>query len=109
MSFRPAKQLGGALAGLALCVSSTAAGATSTISPMVALSAFGTAQSSGAVLPVVDQPAPAAEPAYVPPPAEGGPSLLVLLGGLALVVGLAALVFSGDSDGDIDLPPFSPD
>ena len=141
LSLAPTKQIAGALMGLALCVSSTAAGAATTavpsISPLVALSAFGTAQSSsaicattvqgaaittaaaqaapgaGCVLPVVDQPVPVAQTtsaAHVPVVEPGGIGLLLpVLGGLALFAALSALVLSGDEDGDINFPPVSPD
>ena len=138
---RPVKKLAGAVIGLALCISSTAAGAavapTSSISPLVALSVFGTQESSstvcaaalqgattiaaaaqapgaGCVLPVVDAPVPVAQPAPPPPPyyaAVEQPNfgLLPVLLGLAAIAGIAALVLSNDGDGDIDLPGISPD
>lgn len=140
---RPVKKLSGAVIGLALCISSTAAGAAATpassISPLVALSAFGTQASSsavcaaalqgttvlaaaaqapapgtGCVLPAVDAPVPVAQPAPPPPPVYAAveqPSfgLLPVLLGLAAIAGIAALLLSDDEDGDIDLPGASPD
>ena len=135
MTKKSMKTVFGGLVGFALCASSTVAiAATSrsaavpnpaSISPFVALSAFGTMQSrsavcatavgaagaaaaagqatSGCVLPVLDPVAPAvfeaapvAPVAYAPVAAEGY-SLFPLLAGLALVAGLAAfLLFDND-------------
>lgn len=127
LSSRPLKQSAGALMGIALCVSSTAAGAAATpvlpvapINPMVALSAFATPLSASAVRSTVNPSA-----ASLPMTAavvqdtddyDDGPSgigLLGVLAGLALFVGLTALILgSGDDDGEINLPldpPVSPD
>lgn len=117
---RPVKQAAGALIGLALCVSSTAAGATvvptSSISPLVALSAFGTQASSsavcaaalqgattvaaaaqasapgtGCVLPVVDAPVPVAQPAPPPPLPVYAVAEEPGFGLLPVLLGLAAI------------------
>lgn len=137
------KKLAGGFVGVALCVSSTVAGAAVTpppsISPLVALSAFGTQASSsavcatalqgttaiaaaaqgpapapGCVLPVVDAPVPVAQSAPPPPPVYAAveqPSfgLLPVLLGLAAIAGLAALLLADDDADDIDLPGASPD
>jgi len=135
------KPVAGVLVGVALCFSSTAAVASTvpaarapiapfSISPFVALSAYGTMQSreavcaagvgaagvaaaagqapaQGCVLPVLDPVAPVAvETAPVAPvavaPAGGfGFGVGALLAGLALVAGLAAVLLK---DGDGNLP-----
>ena len=125
---------------VALCASPALASASalasqpSTISPMIALSIFGsqasaaalcgssattmaasaaaTAQSpvGGCVLPVVDAPpvVPIAEaPPFVPAPvAVSGFGIAPVLLGLAGIAVLAALIFSQDNDNDND-PPVS--
>jgi len=135
------KPVAGVLVGVALCFSSTAAVASTvpaarapiasfSISPFVALSAYGTMQSreavcaagvgaagvaaaagqapaQGCVLPVLDPVAPVVvEPTPVAPvavaPAGGfGLGVGALLAGLALVAGLAAVLLK---DGDGNLP-----
>lgn len=121
LSSRPAKQFAGFLMGLTLCVSSTAAGAattsTTSISPLVALSAFGTPASASAVRPVV----PMANAATLPMTAAAvqgdydnrrGASdwvpLLILLGAFA---GVMVFILSDDNDGHIRIgdEPVSPD
>jgi len=122
LSVRPAKQFAGAMMGIALCVSSTAAGAAATpasslapMSPLVALSAFATPLSASAVSSTLNQPSAAslqmsAAAAQGAPDGYEQPVLPVLLA-LAGFLALTALVLSGDEDGDIDLPlpPMSPD
>ena len=121
LSSRPAKQLAGAVMGLALCVSSTAAGAAATpsssISPLVALSAFGTATSASAVRPVV----PMANAATLPMTAaavqgdyddrRGAPNWVPLLIFLGAFVAVMIFVLSDDDGGHIDIggEPVSPD
>ena len=124
LSSRPGKQLAGALIGLALCVSSTAAGAATAkpstqISPLVALSAFGTSASASAVRPAVSQPSAAnlqmtaaavqGSPAYAYE--ESRASLLPVLIGLAVFVAWTIYILTRDEDGEIRLPtdPVSPD
>ena len=114
---KPVKQIAGAIVGLALCVGSTAAGATATpaspISPLVALSAFGTQASSsavcatavqgtaavaavaqapapgaGCVLPVMDTAVPVAQPTAAPIYAAVQQPTF---GVLPILLGLAAL------------------
>ena len=138
----------GVLVGAALCFSSTvsavaavpiaqAPSAPMSISPFVALSAYGTMQSRDAVcaaavgaagvaaaaegqaptpacvLPVLDPVPPVAvetapvAPPYVAPAAGFGLGIGALLAGLALVAGLAAVLLSGN--GDDDRLPISPD
>ena len=134
----PSRRIVGALLGCALCFSSTAAGAASTVSapslsPLVALSAFGTqasasavcaagaasvsaaqAPAAGCVLPVVDAPPPSPAPATTPsftPAVEsrGGIGLVPILIGAAVLAGLAALLLlNGDGDDD-DGDQVSPD
>ena len=118
---RPVKQIAGAIMGLALCVSSTAAGAAATpspsISPLVALSAFGTSASASAVRPVV----PLSNSATLPMTAAAlqgdyddrrGVSdwvpLLIILGAFVAVM---IFVLSDDEGGHIDFgqDPVSPD
>ena len=137
------KNISGVALGAALCFSSTAAVAAATpvappstplsISPFVALSAYGTLQSRaavcatavgaaaatvegqaapGCVLPVLDPAAPVAvetAPAvgYAPVAAAGfGLGIGALLAGLVAVVGIAAVVLSDNDDGRL---PISPD
>ena len=124
----------GATAALAFCVSPTVASAATSlhsqpVSPLVAVSVFGTQASaqavcSGAVgaaagaastqaqakcvLPVVD-PAPAPPVAeFVPPPTQGFGISPILLGlaGLALAAGIiVALSDSDDDDEDSEISP----
>jgi hypothetical protein len=142
------RPVAGVLVGVALCFSSTVAAAATvpvagapmapmSLSPFVALSAYGTIQSrdavcaavvgaagaaaaaegqapaQGCVLPVLDPAAPVAvetapaAPAYVAPAAGFGLGMGALLAGLALVAGLAAVLLSGN-DND-DRLPISPD
>jgi hypothetical protein len=137
----------GALVGVALCFSSTAAAAATvpaagavaapmSISPFVALSAYGTMQSrdavcaagvgaagvaaatagqtpaQGCVLPVLDPVAPVAVETAPPVPVAVAPAgfglgIGALIAGLALVAGLAAVLLTGDDDDD--RLPISPD
>jgi hypothetical protein len=135
------RPIAGAVVGMALCFSSTIAAAASvpaerapfapaSISPFVALSAFGTMQSreavcaaavgaagvaaaaegqapaQGCVLPVLDPVAPVAvqtAPAVAVEPASGfGLGVGALLAGLALVAGLAAVLLK-DDNGDLPI------
>ena len=131
LSSKPMRQFVGALLGCALCLSSTAAGATTTasipsVSPLVVLSAFGTqgsasavcaagaaaaqAPAAGCVLPAVDPAPVAAAPAPTPvyaPVADGrGIGLFPILAGLAVVAGLAALLLiDGDDDDEDQVSP----
>jgi len=121
---------------VALCATPALATASATpaqtISPMVALSIFGSqasaaalcgssatttaatagtaaqAPAGGCVLPVVDAPpVPVAEPvAYAPAPAPSGFGIAPVLLGLAGIAILAALIISQDEDNDND-PPVS--
>jgi hypothetical protein len=112
--------------GIALCFSSTAAGAAATpalpvapISPIVALSAFATplsanavrstVKSSAASLPMTAAAVQDADTYDSGPPGIG---LLGVLAGLAVFVGLTYLILgNGDDDGEINIPqePVSPD
>ena len=113
---RPVRQLAGAIMGFALCVSSGAAAAAPlapSLSPLVALSAFGTPASASAVRPSVPMPSAATLPMSAAA-VQGGvdpsdPPLLFVLLGLAGFVALAALLLHDDDDGDIELPGISPD
>ncbi|MDQ3079827.1 MAG: hypothetical protein M3R03_07510 [Pseudomonadota bacterium] len=135
------KTITGATLGLALCFSSTVASAAAvpaapmSISPFVALSAYGTMQSrsavcatavgaagaaaavegqpaAGCVLPVLDPVAPVvvetAPPAvFVPAAAPGfGFGIGALLAGLVALAGIAAVVLSNnDDDGRLPISP----
>ena len=136
------KSVAGVLVGVSLCFSSTIASAAAvpvarapiamSISPFVALSAYGTIQSREAVcatavgaaavaegqapapacvLPVLDPVAPVAvetaTPVAVAPAPGFGLGVGALLAGLALVAGLAAVLLSGNDDDDV--LPISPD
>ena len=122
----------------ALCASPALASASAVatpapaISPMVALSIFGSqasvaalcgssatataasaaataqAPAGGCVLPVVDAPPPlpVAQAPFVPAPASGGFGLTPILLGLAGIAILAALILSQNDDNDND-PPVS--
>ncbi len=116
---RPVKQFAGVIMGLALCVSSTAAGAATTpassISLLVALSAFGTQASASAVRPVIQ--APSAATLQMTTAAvqgdydddRGGMGWLPALLGLALLIAVVVVILNDDDDGRIDLrPPVSP-
>lgn len=138
MSNKMFKTLTGATLGLALCFSSTVASAAAvpaapmSISPFVALSAYGTMQSrsavcatavgaaaavegqpaAGCVLPVLDPVAPVvvetAPPAvFIPAAAPGfGFGIGALLAGLVALAGIAAVVLSkGDDDDRLPLSP----
>jgi hypothetical protein len=110
---RPVKQLAGAIIGFALCVSSTAAGAAATpspsISPLVALSAFGTPASASAVRPVMPVSnaltLPMAAAAVQGDPYEDGtgPGLLPALLVLGLFAVAVVIILSNDDDGEINL------
>ena len=122
LSSRPVTQFAGAIMGIALCVSSTAAGAAATpassvapISPLVALSAFGTPLSASAVRSTVNQPSAVslqmtAAAAQGDPYAEGRPvpTLAVLLG-LAVFAGWMVFILTRDGNNEIILPQLSPD
>jgi len=139
------RSVAGVLVGVSLCFSSTIASAAAvpvarapvamSISPFVALSAYGTIQSREAVcatavgaagaaaaaegqapapacvLPVLDPVAPVAvetaTPVAVAPAPGFGLGVGALLAGLALVAGLAAVLLSGNDDDDV--LPISPD
>ena len=118
MSSRLAKQTAAAVMGFVLCMSSTVASAATTppssISPLMALSAFGTPASASAVRPVVpmsnaatlSMTAAAVQGEYD----EADPSIWIIGLGLAAFVALIVLVImDDDEDGDIDLPGMSPD
>lgn len=142
MSKKMLKNVTGAALGIALCFSSTVASAAvapaiapMSISPFVALSAYGTMQSRsavcasavgaagvaaavegqpapGCVLPVADPVAPVvvenAPMAYTPATSSGfGFGIGALLAGLVAAAGLAAvLLIDNDDDGRL---PISPD
>lgn len=116
---RPVKQFAGVIMGLALCVSSTAAGAattpTTSISPLVALSAFGTQASASAVRPAIQAPSAASlQMSAVAVQGNyddnGGMGWLPALLGLALFIAVVVVILNDDDDGRIDLrPPVSPD
>ena len=122
------KKIAGGFAALALCVNATMAAAAAptqvqTISPLIAVSAFGTQASaqavcgavvsgaasaaaqgqSGCVLPAGEPvPPPPAGAAAVPPPGPGwdtGTFILLGLGGLFLVAGIISLFNDDDNDG----------
>jgi len=85
---------------------------------MVALSAFATPLSASAVSPTINHLRAASLPMTAAAVQDadtydGGPSgigLLGVLAGLAIFVGLTALILGdGDDDGEINLPPLSPD
>jgi hypothetical protein len=131
------KTLAGAVAALALCASPTmAAAATSapvqSVSPLIAVSVFGTQASAqtvcaegasaaatagaaaaaqgqaGCVLPATEAAPPPAAAQYVPPPPSGGNFginwLLAGLGALALIAGLSTL-FDDDDDDNVAQSP----
>jgi len=114
----PVKQFAGAVMGLSLLVASSAANAAparsvSPISPMVALSAFGTPASASAVRPVVPSAATlqmtAAAAAAQGDYDNGGYSNLIpMLIVLGIIVAAGIIVFSGNSNGDIDIGPLTP-
>ena len=147
MSMKILKIVSGTVLGGALCLSSTVASAASapraaqpvaaaftpmSISPFVALSAYGTAQSRsavcatavgaagaalaagqaapGCVLPALDPVVPVAVDApvaAVPVAAGFGLGLGALLAGLVAVAGIAAVLLTGNDDDD--RLPISPD
>jgi len=117
LSSRPIKQVAGVLMGFALCVSSTVASAATapapTLSPMVALSAFGTPASASAVRPVVHVPNAAnlqMSAAAVQGDDEGGYSNLIpMLLVLGIIAGASVIVLTRNGNGDIHLPGMSPD
>ena len=133
----PLNQFAAATAAFALCISPTMATAATTahqpVSPLVAVSIFGTQASAqavcsqaasaaaaagtaaaaqeqtGCVLPATDVPPPVGE-APVPPPLLPGTNfgvnwLLLGLGALAAIAGLSTLF---DDDDDVDITPVSP-
>ena len=130
------KFFAGSAAALALCMSSTMASAApltgiQPISPLVAVSVFGTQASAqevcnsataaaaagaaavaqgqaGCVLPATDPAAPpvVSEPGPPPPPASGGWGITPILLGLAGIAALALLIASSNDDSD---SPASPD
>ena len=146
MSKKILKAVSGGILGVALCFSSTVAMAKTvpvapvqaasayapmSISPFVALSAYGTMQSRsavcatavgaagvaaagqpapGCVLPVVDPVAPVAveaAPVPVAPVAAAGFGLGIgaLLAGLVAVAAIAAVLLSGNDDGRLPISP----
>ena len=143
MSKKIVKTVSGAIVGIALCFSSTVATAATapvaatyapmSISPFVALSAYGTMQSRsavcatavgaagvsaaaegqaapGCVLPVLDPVAPVvvetAPVGFAPVAAPGfGFGIGALLAGLVLVAGLAAVLLIDNDEGRLPLSP----
>ncbi len=140
MSKKAFKNIAGAALGVALCFSSTVASAAAvpvapmSISPFVALSAYGTMQSrsavcatavgaagaaaavegqpaAGCVLPVLDPAAPVVFNA--PPPVAMAPVVApgfgfgigAILAGLVALAGIAAVVLSDDDDGRLPISP----
>lgn len=132
----PLKQFAAAAAAFALCITPTMATAATTahqqVSPLVAVSIFGTQASAqavcsqaapaaaagaaaaaqgqtGCVLPATDVPAPVVEAPVPPPPLPGtnfGVNWLLLgLGALALIAGISTLF---DDDDEVDITPISP-
>jgi len=134
------KNFAGAALGVALCFSSTVASAAAvpvapmSISPFVALSAYGTMQSrsavcatavgaagaaaavegqpaAGCVLPVLDPAAPVlvetAPPAVYTPVATSGFGFGIgaILAGLVALAGIAAVLLSDDDDGRLPISP----
>lgn len=100
--------LGTAASRAAVCAGSTAAVAG-------AATAMAQGPAPGCVLPVTAPPPVAAAPPVAealppPPPPAGGMGIgtLPLLLGLAAIIGVAALVLSGDDDNDGDVTPVSP-
>jgi hypothetical protein len=143
MRLSPMKSFAGAAAALALCMSPTMATAATTaplqsVSPLVAVSIFGTQASaqqvcnpataaaaagaavaaqgqSGCVLPATDAAPPppqgALPPAAIPPGGDFGINwLLAGLGALALLAGIYTLFHDDDDDGRVLVipPPVSP-
>ena len=130
-----ASKLTGAAVAIALCASPTLAAAAAVpaqpLSPLVALSAFGSQASAqavcgsaaataagaaavqgqpGCVLPAVDAPPPppvGETPPIQPAAAPGGFSISPVLLGLVGIAALAALIAAGGDDSDAD--PESPD
>jgi hypothetical protein len=127
------KYFAGSAAALAMCLSPTMAAAATaapaqSISPLVAVSIFGTQASAqevcnpatataaagaaaaaqgqaGCVLPAVDTPAPV-EVSEVPPvPRGGGIGITPILLGLLGIAALAALIASGNDDSDSPASP----
>lgn len=129
------KTFAGAAAALALCLSPTMASAATSapvqsISPLVAISVFGTQASAaeicassataaatagaavaaqgqpGCVLPAIDPPPPVGvTPAVQPMAAPSGFSLTPVLLGLLGIAALAALIASGNDDSDSPVSP----
>ncbi|HET9810783.1 MAG TPA: hypothetical protein VFP53_03695 [Sphingomicrobium sp.] len=94
--------LGTAQSRAAVCAGASAAAA-------AAAATAGQAAKPGCVLPVTDAAPPPPPPlAVAPPPAGPGIGTLPLLLGLAALIGIAALILSGDDDSDGDLTPVSP-
>lgn len=89
-----------------------AAGANAAAAAGAAAATAAQAPATGCVLPVVVTPTPVVtEPAPVLTPAVatgGGIGVLPLLLGLAALVGIAAVLFGSDDDGDGNLAPISP-
>lgn len=130
------KIFAGSAAAMALCMSPTmAAAATSvpaqSISPLVAVSVFGTQASAqevcnpataaaaagaaavaqgqaGCVLPATDAPPPpvvSEAPPLLPPTSGGGIGIAPILLGLLGIAALAALIASGNDDSDSPVSP----
>ena len=129
------KQLGCVAASFALCVSPTMAAAAATgvqpVSPLTAISVFGTQASAqavcspavaaagaavaaqgqpGCVLPATDAAPPVGQSVPPPPPPPSGDFginwLLAGLGGLAFIAGVATLFDDGDDNDEV--VPISP-
>ena len=132
----PLKKLAGAAAAIALCTSPALATAASAarqpVSPLVAVSLFGTQASAQAVcaqgasaaatagaaaaqtppncvLPATDPPPPPVGQGAPPPPPPAGDFginwLLAGLGALALIAGLSTLFDDDDDDDDVVVSP----
>lgn len=130
------KPFAGAVTALALCLSPTMAAAATTapvqsISPLVAVSVFGTQASAaavcnpataaaaagaaavaqgqaGCVLPATDLPPPVAQIVPPPPPPSygiGGFGIAPVILGLLGIAALAALIASGNDDSDSPSSP----